>query len=82
MTIPLFCKLTLEMKRKKRNEINKRYRLKYREVLLPKKREYARTPESLERRRRLYLHIDHAKPKPPFPIVLTLDTWATNTKAM
>ena len=77
MTIRVFDKPTLEMMRKKRREINQRYRDKHHEKILQKKREYARKSESLERQRLLYLQRNEPKIQPYIPKMLTLDDFIT-----
>ena len=78
MTTRYFDRPALDMKRKKRREYDARYRLKHRDVLLVKKRFYACKPETLARRRYLYLHRNDPKHQPPPPQLVTLDAWAKN----
>ena len=75
MTRLFFAKETAaEKRRKQRAEVQKRYRARHRETLLPKKRDYARREEVLARRRLLYQHRND--PKPALPPTPTLDAWA------
>ena len=79
MTIPLFDRLTLAERREQRRKAQTRYRQKYREIVLQKKREYASRPTTLARRKYLY-NLRRNAPSPPQPPspkpVPTLDTWA------
>ena len=78
MTTRYFDRLTPEMKRAKHREYEARYRIKHRDVLLVKKRLYACKPETLARRRYLYVHRNDPKQQSPPPQLVTLDAWAKN----
>ena len=80
MTTRYFDRPTLEMKRTKHREYDARYRIKHRDVLLVKKRLYACKPETLARRRYLYVHRNDPKQQSPPPQLVTLDAWAISEK--
>jgi sRNA-binding protein len=70
-----FKRKTEAEKKAKRRAAHERWCAKNREILAQKKREWARRPETLARRRELYRIRKDPKPTPVTEI-LTLDAWA------